>query len=75
MKPTAEKGLQKSQRMIVADYANERSLPVKKAFTTNILEDDGDEIGVLMSQKGGKKVANIEVTVRPFEVVTLRLEF
>jgi hypothetical protein len=32
-------------------------------------------MGVLISQKGGKKVANIEVVVRPFEVVTLRLEF
>jgi hypothetical protein len=51
-----------------------RILPVQKAFQTNILEDDGEEIEVLISQNGGKKVANIGVTIRPFEVVTLRLE-
>jgi hypothetical protein len=29
---------------------------------------------VLVSQIGGKKFANIEITTRPFEVITLRLE-
>lgn len=47
---------------------------MQKAFTTNILEDDGDEVDVVVSLKGGKKIANIEVIVRPFEVVTLRLQ-
>jgi len=51
-----------------------RYLPVKKAFTTNILEDEGDEVEVVVSQKAGKKVSEIEVVVRPFEVVTVRLE-
>jgi len=49
-------------------------LPVKKAFQTNILEDDGDEIDVVVSQRAGKRTANIDVTLRPFEVATLRLE-
>jgi alpha-mannosidase len=52
----------------------DRYLPVKKAFQTNILEDDGDEIDVLVCQKGGNKIATVEVSIRPFEVVTLRLE-
>lgn len=56
------------------DISDFRILPVRKAFQTNILEDDGEEIDVVISQKGGKKVANIEVTIRAFEVVTLRLE-
>lgn len=42
---------------------------------TNILEDEGDEIGVLVSRKEGKKVSTLEVEIRPFEVLTLRLEF
>ena len=42
---------------------------------TNILEDDGDKIDVLVSQKGGKKVSNMQVEIRPFEVITMRLEF
>jgi hypothetical protein len=50
------------------------SLPVKKAFQTNILEDDGDEIDVVVSQRVGAKTANIDITLRPFEVATLRLE-
>jgi alpha-mannosidase len=52
-----------------------RHLPVTKAFVTNILEDDGDEIDVLVSRKAGKKVSSMQVEIRPFEVVTLRLEF
>ena len=58
----------------IVDVADFRILPVRKAFKTNILEDDGEEIDVLVTQKGGKKVADIEVTIRAFEVVTLRLE-
>lgn len=49
-------------------------MPVKKAFTTNILEDEGDEVEIVVSQKAGKKVSEIEVVIRPFEVVTVRLE-
>lgn len=52
----------------------DRYLPVKKAFQTNILEDDGDEIDMLVYEKGEKMFASVEVTIRPFEVVTLRLE-
>jgi alpha-mannosidase len=52
-----------------------RHIPITKAFVTNILEDEGDEIGVLVARKEGKKVSSLEVEIRPFEVVTLRLEF
>ena len=57
------------------DDADDRHLAVKKAFKTNILEDEGEEIGVVEAMRSGKKVFDTEVTVRPFEVVTLRLEF
>ena len=52
-----------------------RHIPITKAFVTNILEDEGDEIGVLVARKAGKQVSSLEVEIRPFEVVTLRLEF
>ena len=55
-------------------WTDRRFLPVRKAFRTNILEDEGDEIEVVISHKEGKETANMEVIVRPFEVVTLRLE-
>jgi hypothetical protein len=47
---------------------------VQKADKTNILEDDGDEVKVVVSLKGGKKIYGMEIVVRPFEVVTLRLQ-
>ena len=52
-----------------------RHIPITKAFVTNILEDEGDEIGVLVARKAGEKVSSLELEIRPFEVVTLRLEF
>jgi len=52
-----------------------RHIAITKAFVTNILEDDGDEIDVLVSRQAGKKVSSVQVEIRPFEVVTLRLEF
>jgi alpha-mannosidase len=44
----------------------ETSLDVKKVFKTNILEDDEDEIKI---EKG-----KVDVTLRPFEVATFRLQ-
>jgi alpha-mannosidase len=43
-------------------------IPVKKAFYTNLLEDDGKELPI--SDDG----ESVSVTVRAFEVFTLRLE-
>jgi hypothetical protein len=51
-----------------------RALPIRKAFKTNVLEDDGDEIDMLVSLKAGIRIANVELVIKPFEVVTLRLE-
>jgi hypothetical protein len=78
-KPTAAREKRPSQRISPQSQHEKHglifsSLPVKKAFQTNILEDDGDEIDVVVSQRGGKKTANIDITLRPFEVATLRLE-
>ncbi|CAM1507954.1 Fc.00g048020.m01.CDS01 [Cosmosporella sp. VM-42] len=42
------------------------SVPVKKAFKTNLLEDDEEELNV------GN--AEISLTLRPFEIVTVRLQ-
>ncbi|KAG0651153.1 Alpha-D-mannoside mannohydrolase [Hyphodiscus hymeniophilus] len=44
----------------------ETSLDVKKVFRTNILEDDEDEIKI----ENGK----VDITLRPFEVATFRLQ-
>lgn len=55
-------------------HANDSYLPVRRAFRTNILEDDGDEIDITVSQRDGQKISDIEVVVKPFEMVTLRLE-
>jgi hypothetical protein len=55
--------------------ADGRHLKVKKAFKTNIMEDEGEELGVIEGMRSGKKVFDVEVVLRPFEVVTLRLEF
>ena len=42
-------------------------LAVKKAFKTNILEDEGDEVDVLVSLKGGKKVFDVDIVVDFFD--------
>lgn len=41
-------------------------VPVKKVFRTNVLEDDGEELTI--------EDKSIEITVKAFEVVTLRLQ-
>ncbi|KAI1978411.1 Glycoside hydrolase, 38 vacuolar alpha mannosidase [Ophidiomyces ophidiicola] len=46
------------------------TLPIKKAYKCNILEDDLDELCI---QKG-KCEANIHIELRPFEVATYRLQ-
>lgn len=43
-------------------------IPVKQVFHTNLLEDDGEELP--LSEDG----ASVMITVRPFEVFTLRLQ-
>ncbi|RDW86649.1 alpha-mannosidase [Aspergillus mulundensis] len=47
------------------------AFPVKKVWKTNVLEDDGDEMGLVDDGEGWKKV-NIEL--RAFEVATFRLQ-
>ena len=49
-------------------------MPIKRAFKTNILEDDGEEINSVLYEASGKKTTIISLAVRPFEVVTVRLE-
>ncbi|KAL0640633.1 Glycoside hydrolase, 38 vacuolar alpha mannosidase [Maublancomyces gigas] len=49
-------------------------LPVKKAFKTNLLEDDLEELDLVHSEVSGKKVTSIKITLRPFEVATYRLQ-
>ena len=56
------------------EWTDYRILPVQRVFKTNILEDEGDEIELVISHKDGKKFANMEVVVKPYEVTTLRLE-
>lgn len=51
-----------------------RQLPVKKAFKTNLLEDDLEELDFVHSEVSGKKVTSIKITLRPFEVATYRLQ-
>lgn len=43
-------------------------IPVKKAWKTNVLEDDLEEIKIESSGEG------IEIELRPFEVATYRLQ-
>jgi len=45
----------------------ETTLPVKTAYKTNVLEDDGEELEI--STKG-----KIDIELRPFEVATFRLQ-
>jgi alpha-mannosidase len=46
-------------------------IPVKKVFVTNLLEDDGEELEV---QSFDAMSDGVEITVRAFEVLTLRLQ-
>lgn len=47
---------------------------MKGAFKTNLLEDDLEELEFSHGEVGGKKVTNVKVTLRPFEVATYRLQ-
>ncbi|KAK4936017.1 Glycoside hydrolase, 38 vacuolar alpha mannosidase [Elasticomyces elasticus] len=47
----------------------ETTLPVKKAFKTNVLEDDLDTLTI-----SGKNKLSINIELRPFEVATFRLQ-
>jgi hypothetical protein len=47
---------------------------VKGAFKTNILEDDGVEIETIVTKNGAVTFSSVSVVLKPFEVVTLRLE-
>ena len=54
--------------------------PIKKAFKTNILEDDLEELDIIkgtsvVGSGGGEGIDEIKVELRPFEVATFRLEF
>jgi hypothetical protein len=66
--------MRKYLRKIVCDGADYSEFAVKRAYKTNILEDDGAEIDLFVSGDKGKNITSLEVIVRPFEVVTLRLE-
>jgi len=70
----AEKARLKFPRMTCHSLANPSTMLVRKAFRTNILEDDDGEVDVLISNIAGKRIAIMEVMLRPFEVATLRLE-
>jgi len=52
------------------------TLPVKKVFKTNVLEDDLEELDIQMIAGGGsgRKGAEVEVELRAFEVATFRLQ-
>ena len=73
MRPTEVEGLALFPRTLICNIPNHRTLPVQKAFKTNILEDDGDEIDIFISQQE-RKMSSMNIVIRPFEVVTLRLE-
>ena len=47
----------------------ETSLPVKKVYKTNVLEDDLEEVKISSSSKG-----KIDIELRAFEVATYRLQ-
>ncbi|KAL9623961.1 MAG: hypothetical protein Q9160_001714 [Pyrenula sp. 1 TL-2023] len=52
------------------------TLPVKKVTRCNLLEDDGEELTMRADPKakGGERTKYVGVEVRPFEVVTVRLQ-
>jgi alpha-mannosidase len=75
---TGELTQRKGQSVIVRMYESlggksrgviETSLPVKKVYETNVLEDDGEEV-----KFSGEKMVKIPVELRAFEVKTFRLQ-
>ncbi|OCT50955.1 Alpha-mannosidase [Cladophialophora carrionii] len=68
----------KGQSVIVRIYESlggksrgmiETTLPVKKVYETNVLEDDGEEV-----EMSGKNKISIAIELRAFEVKTFRLQ-
>ncbi|KIW66412.1 hypothetical protein PV04_05748 [Phialophora macrospora] len=68
----------KGQSVIVRIYESlggksrgviETTLPIKKVYETNVLEDDGKEVAI-----SGKNKISIAIELRPFEVKTFRLQ-
>jgi alpha-mannosidase len=68
----------KGQSVIVRIYESlggksrgviETTLPIKKVYETNVLEDDGKELAI-----SGKNKISIAIELRPFEVKTFRLQ-
>lgn len=49
-------------------------LPVKRAWKTNLLEDDEQEVEVTESEVNGKRISQIAINLRAFEVGTWRLQ-
>lgn len=49
-------------------------LPVKKVFKTNLLEDDLEELEFQEVEVNGETTKEIELVLRAFEVVTVRLQ-
>ncbi|KAK9476775.1 glycosyl hydrolases family 38 N-terminal domain-containing protein [Lipomyces japonicus] len=50
------------------------TLPVKKAFYANLLEDELDEIEVEAEKVGKKVITKIPVSLRAFEVSTIKIQ-
>ncbi|KAI5790319.1 glycosyl hydrolases family 38 N-terminal domain-containing protein [Geopyxis carbonaria] len=49
-------------------------LPVKKVYKTNLLEDDQEEVAVECVEVNGENISELQITLRPFEVATFRLQ-
>ena len=47
---------------------------VAKAWRTNVLEDDGEELKVVATETKDGCICHVNVLVKPFEVVTVRLQ-
>lgn len=48
--------------------------PIKRAYKTNILEDDLEEVELEKGERDGEEVTILKITLRPFEVATYRLQ-
>ena len=52
----------------------ETTLPVKKIYKCNLLEDDGEEYKISYTGEGKASKASIDIELRAFEVATFRLQ-
>jgi alpha-mannosidase len=50
-----------------------RYLPVSKAYVTNLLEDNGEELNVVQSEDAGEVTSLLKLDFRGFEVKTVKL--